>query len=120
MVQRRHADDDVYLTDADEAPQQLVREQSGLRHTRLRGARQAVEPRCYSHRSLNQKKPYGLSVSMYGSSPIRGNRLWPNISIGIAPASGRRSSSATCAVPDRLVTTRTVSPSNDRTYARTR
>ena len=44
--------------------------------------------RSASSLSRNQKKPRGASVSRYGSSPMRGKRVRPNISIGRAPLVG--------------------------------
>ena len=57
---------------------------------------------------------------MYGSGVMRGKMLPPNISIGMAPASRDRSSSATWAVPARLLTTSTVSRPSVRVNASTR
>ena len=98
MVEGGQPDQDVHLADGHQLGQQLV-----------------GENRAHSHRSLNQKKSYGPSVITYGRSRILGNRLRPNISMGMAPVKAWRSSSTAWAVPDRLFTTSTFSESRLRT-----
>ena len=61
--------------------------------------------------SWNQKKPLGARVSRYGSSPILGKRVRPNISSGTRPANRDRSSSTACAERATLCTHRTMSSS---------
>src|SRR5579884_2959394 len=73
-----------------------------------------------SFRSWNQKNPLGPSVSRYGSSPIRGKRVRPNISSGIIPSQRERSSSTACADRAVLCTHRTTSSSYVRKCAKMR
>src|SRR5206468_419858 len=70
--------------------------------------------------SWNQKNPRGPSVRRYGSSPIGGNAVWPNISTGTCPSQRERSSWTACAERARLCTQRTMSSSYVRTCAKIR
>src|SRR5581483_3247447 len=103
----------------------------GARHgTRLRAepalARDEVDQLSFighsasSFRNWNQKNPRGARVRRYGSSPMRGNRVRPNISSGTSPSQRDRSSSTACAERARLWTQRIVSSAYCRTCAKMR
>src|SRR5205085_1018694 len=68
----------------------------------------------------NQKNPLGASVSRYGSSPIGGKLVRPNISSGTIPSYRERSSWTGCAERARLWTQRITSSSHFRMCAKIR